>query len=797
MLRSRSCVEKLYIYLLLVTTLGILLNGNINAVAAEYVSDRHEYTYRQSFFDNDTSSLPRSENGFKGTSNDTPLSALQTTISTIYSGWQSLSGPIRTDTEPAIARNPDGRLDAFVVGNDNGLWHRFQSSPGSNSWSAYSSLGGVIRSNSDLFVISNGDGRLEIFVVGTNHQIYHKWQTSPGGSTWSAYESLGGVARANSHPVAVSNSDGRLQLFVIGSNNEIYHKVQTGPGSSTYSSYQSLGGPIKDNTNLAVARNSDGRLEIFAIGTNSQLYHKWQIAAGGTSWSAWSSLQGNIISNPAVIRNSDGRLDVFAVGSDNSLWHRSQTSSASSTSWTQYQTLGGNMRDGSDVSLSRNADGRLEVFVVQNDNALWHKWQITPGSATWSAFESLQGAVRIGGDPAAIANKDGRLEVFVPGTDNALWHKWQTQTMGSLPTVKDPNLTVEHFAQGLVAPTSMAVLDSNNILVLQKSGAVRLISNGQLQPNPVLTVPVDSASERGLLGVAIAGPPTNFVFLYYTAQDDTHKVVRYVWDGQNLINGQIILTLPKSPGLNHDGGKLMIGSDGVLYGVIGDLNRNGKLQNFATGPDPDDTSIIFRVNQDGTPSSTNPFFSDPDMRNVFAYGIRNSFGITFDPVNENLWDTENGPDVFDEINMVSPGFNSGWEKVMGPIALSGITTADLVNFPGSSYTDPVMNWRQPIGITDLEVFSSSQLGPAYRFNLFVGDINNGNLYFLTFNQARTGFVLTHPGLSDKIVDNSGELASITLITGFSGVTDLMTASDGLLYVLSYGDGKIYRITQSP
>jgi glucose/arabinose dehydrogenase len=185
------------------------------------------------------------------------------------------------------------------------------------------------------------------------------------------------------------------------------------------------------------------------------------------------------------------------------------------------------------------------------------------------------------------------------------------------------------------------------------------------------------------------------------------------------------------------------------------------------------------------------------LSQYLAYGIRNSFGLDFDPVTGRVWDTENGAAVFDEINLVNSGFNSGWEKVMGPIALSGMTTADLVNFPGSHYADPKLNWRTTIGITDLEFISTQQLGPSYQNNLFVGDINNGNLYFLTLNPARNGFVLNQPGLSDLIVDNPQELASITLGNGFSGITDFQTGPDGLMYVLSFGSGKIFRIAQSP
>jgi glucose/arabinose dehydrogenase len=121
----------------------------------------------------------------------------------------------------------------------------------------------------------------------------------------------------------------------------------------------------------------------------------------------------------------------------------------------------------------------------------------------------------------------------------------------------------------------------------------------------------------------------------------------------------------------------------------------------------------------------------------------------------------------------------------------------LVNFQGSHYADPLLNWRDPIGITDLEFLSSSKLGPTYQNNLFVGDINNGNLYYLPLNVDRTGFVLTHPGLGDLIVDNSQEADAIIIGSGFSGITDLLTGPDGLMYILSYGNGNIYRISQAP
>ena len=157
---------------------------------------------------------------------------------------------------------------------------------------------------------------------------------------------------------------------------------------------------------------------------------------------------------------------------------------------------------------------------------------------------------------------------------------------------------------------------------------------------------------------------------------------------------------------------------------------------------------------------------------------------------------ENGEDVFDEINLVSPGFNSGWKLVMGPISNSGISESQLVNFEGSKYSDPTLSFKDPIGITDIEFLDSNKLGDKYTNSVFVGDINNGNLYFFQMNEERNGFNLDSPGLDDKVVDNDQELDSVVLGPGFGGITDIETGPDGYLYVLSYEDGAIYKISTS-
>ncbi|MGC1134003.1 MAG: PQQ-dependent sugar dehydrogenase [Nitrososphaeraceae archaeon] len=380
------------------------------------------------------------------------------------------------------------------------------------------------------------------------------------------------------------------------------------------------------------------------------------------------------------------------------------------------------------------------------------------------------------------------------------------------PSISEPNLTAELVLDGLSSPTSIAFLDENNILLLEKGGSVRLISNGQLQSQPVLQLQgVESNNERGLLGIEVMDDK---VFLYVTESgaqvegiptegDVRNRVYSYTWDGTALTNPQLLLDLPSGPGTNHQGGKVKIGSDNQLYVIVGEMQREGHLQNFQSGPAPDDTGVILRINPaDGSPSAGNPLSSEPTdpLSKYYAYGIRNSFGIDFDPVTGKLWDAENGEDVFDEINLVEPGFNSGWKQVMGPIsANTGVSKSNLVNLPGSQYSDPVFSWAESRGVTDIEFFNSTAFGPSFENSIFVGDITTGTLFYFEPNADRTGLNLVNdPLLSDLIADSDDEISAVTFGTGFIGISDIESGLDGNLYVLTYdreaeGLGSLYRI----
>ncbi len=368
------------------------------------------------------------------------------------------------------------------------------------------------------------------------------------------------------------------------------------------------------------------------------------------------------------------------------------------------------------------------------------------------------------------------------------------------PSVVDPTLQVKEIVSGLNFPTTMAFIGANDLLVLEKTGNVMRVLDGVLQPEPVLDLAVDNEGEHGLLGIALHPDFENnhFVYLFYsespaTPNDATaNKIYKYTWQGGALVNPVLILSQPYDS-TDHVSGILLFGPDGKLYVVLGDQNHNGQLQNFPNGA-PDDTSVILRLNDDGSTPPDNPFAAQGGaLARYYAYGIRNSFGIAFDPLTGNLWDTENGVREYDEVNLVLPGFNSGWESIMGPDSrnLHNAGT-DLFAIPGSHYADPKFSWKATVAPTAIAFLDSTALGAQYRNDVFVGSFNSGALYRFEPNAARDGFLLSGK-LADAVGDKDNELAPVIFGNGFASVTDVKVGPDGLLYILDFLGGTIYRI----
>ena len=390
------------------------------------------------------------------------------------------------------------------------------------------------------------------------------------------------------------------------------------------------------------------------------------------------------------------------------------------------------------------------------------------------------------------------------------------------PVIYDDDYIVEKFVSRLGFPTTMTFV-GDEILILEKSSGnvIRIQDNGVPYPEPVLHVPVEIKVESGLLGISKV---SNHVFLYYTEpisgygtsynelsfgyDASRNAVYQYDWNGEKLTSPVLIKEFPALNGY-HNGGVMTKGLNNEIYFVIGDLEQRTVFQNIPGENADFETGSIFKI--------------DTESNNVelYAMGIRNSFGLAVDPITGYLWDTENGPDVYDEINLVETKFNSGWAKIQGPS--NGKSLPQLPNYEEYEYSEPEFSWELPIGVTAIE-FPNSKIFKKYENFVFVADVNNGHIYKFKLDDTRTKFVFESPQLQDNVlniyknspdylqyvedatfVSDTGCLVSgfpcstlepideILFAKNFGVITDMKFGPDGALYVISLMEGKIYRI----
>jgi len=435
--------------------------------------------------------------------------------------------------------------------------------------------------------------------------------------------------------------------------------------------------------------------------------------------------------------------------------------------------------------------------------------------------------------------------------------------------ITDHDLKLELVAEGFKSPIGMGFLGQNDILVLEKEGKVQRVIDKKILPYPILDITsiINSAGERGLLGIAISegnGSDNDNIYnkdfdiyLLYTEKTTKSESVnnycstencksnelvvnslyKYKFRNDKLVNPELLLRTPvdRNSSLFHIGGVITVGPDNNVYVTAGDGNicvspedcekvlREGALRsqtaNFENGITPSGSGGILQVNMNSkTTNYDNILGYDYPLNLYYAYGIRNSFGIDFDPVTGYLWDTENGPAFGDEINLVKPGFNSGWAKKQGVWSITnssqlavdpppgierGYHFSDnpqianeserFVNFNGKGkYSDPEFTWNYPVGVTSIEFFNSDKLGKEYKNDLFIGTFNDGLIYNFDLNNDRTQLVLNGE-LQDKVAETNEQLQYAVFGKNMDSITDLETGPDGYLYVLSIGEGKLWRI----
>lgn len=351
---------------------------------------------------------------------------------------------------------------------------------------------------------------------------------------------------------------------------------------------------------------------------------------------------------------------------------------------------------------------------------------------------------------------------------------------GSEPRGPLPTFSEEIYVQGLSSPTAMAWAPDGRLFIAQKGGTVRVVSAaGALLPTPFVSITVDSAGERGLIGIALDPnfASNGYVYLHFTkpAQNGNPprgQINRYTAAGDVAAPGskQRIVKLDYSSGAtNHNGGAIHFGTDGKLYIAVGDtaVSSNSQTLNNRHGK-------LLRYNPDGSIPTDNPFYgtASGENRSIWALGLRNPFTFAVHPNSGQIFinDVGQGSGSFEEVNLGAAGANYGWPLYTG-------TESD------PSYVDPIYSYpHASSGCTSIAggafYAPATPYYPAeYTDDYFFSDYCFDDIWV---RDSATGNVTT-------FVDN----------TLGAAVVDLQVGPDGALYYLAYASGQVIRITHTP
>ena len=355
-----------------------------------------------------------------------------------------------------------------------------------------------------------------------------------------------------------------------------------------------------------------------------------------------------------------------------------------------------------------------------------------------------------------------------------------------------PGVRVEPWVQGLEAPWSLVFLPDGRALVSERPGRIRLIRDGRLEGAPYAEVKTSKGiagvfdiiirvvvgGEGGLMGLALhpdfARNP--FVYAMHTYESENgprNRVVRYIDRGTSGEFERVIIDgIPG--GLNHNGGRIGFGPDGMLYITAGETFH----AEFA----PDMESLggkILRLTAEGGIPDDNPFPESP----VYSLGHRNPQGLAWHPDTGELFASEHGPSseyglfAHDEINVVLPGRDYGWPRAVGA--------------PGKEpYVDPIYVWKE---------VTTPPAGMAFfRGDLFVATLRSETLVRLGIAQDGGNWRVTRAERWFSDNEHAGR---------YGRMRDVVVGPDGALYVLTSnrdgrgqprgGDDAIYRIEFSP
>lgn len=352
-------------------------------------------------------------------------------------------------------------------------------------------------------------------------------------------------------------------------------------------------------------------------------------------------------------------------------------------------------------------------------------------------------------------------------------------------TTGDYILKVEKLVStGLNTPWGIEFVDKDRALITERSGGIRWMVQGKLDPEPIKGLPKTYSQNTtgGLMDIALDPDyaRNGWVYIAFSHTYDTPadkdangmtKVVRGKIRGHQWLNEQTLFEAPDSlkiPGGNRWGCRFLFDAEGYLYFTIGDMARAMDSQ------DPGKpTGKVFRIHPDGKIPQDNPFVGrEGALPAIFTLGNRNVQGLAQHPLTGEIWATEHGPMGGDELNILRKGANYGWPLVTYGVDYSGEIVSEKTEMEGMEA--PILHWTPSIGVCPA-AFLTGNLFAKWENNLMVGA--------LAFEEIRRLVIA-----DDKVTEQE------IILKGVGRVRDLKTGPDGALYVLLNSPDMVLRIT---
>lgn len=359
-----------------------------------------------------------------------------------------------------------------------------------------------------------------------------------------------------------------------------------------------------------------------------------------------------------------------------------------------------------------------------------------------------------------------------------------------IDTAEQHSIRLSVVTKGLSHPWAIAFMPDGAMLITERDGRLRYVRDDALDPREIAGLPdIRTVGNGGLMDVALHPQFEDNGLVYFTYTKPMRDgmgapvLARGRLDGYALLDVEDLLVPDIYEGNSGLNGRVAFGRDGKVY-----MTTGGRSQNDTVNVAQDPMSLrgkVLRLNDDGSVPDDNPFVGREGYRpEIYSLGHRNQLGLIVHPVTGEIWQHENGPNGGDEINIILPGRDYGWQSVSFGRHYSGARVSENPTLEGIE--PPLVYWVPAIAVAGMAVYTGDRF-PAWQGNVFVGAMTEGRI-------PGTGHL-------QRIVfnENMQEIRRESMLRDFrQRIREVRQGPDGLLYLLTdEDDGALLRIEPAP